>query len=207
MPISIHDEASPMLQMMMERYPDAVRGALKSTGYWAMRQIQGGMASGSPGGETYSPFFPQPLRRALDQVLSGRGKTVYPPLGKLQRAIKYKYLNSDARGMSVVVGWTSQSSINLGEKQQEGFTRPMTEAMRRAFDAAFQKLGYKTRIAKSTTEISTPARPTVNPVATNIIDPQAAEKFEDIFKRYILSGSPGTTSSGHKRQYQVLKEF
>jgi len=206
MSISIRDEASPLLQMMIDKYPDATRGALKSVGYWAMKQIQGGISSQAPGGEQYAKFYPQPLRRALDQILDGRGKSNYPPLGKLQRAIKYNYLNSNSRGMTVVVGWTSGSSINLGEKQQEGFSRPMTEAMRRAFDASFAKLGLKIRIAKSTTQISTPARPTISPMS-GIIDAQAPAKFEGLFKQYILSGPVTRSASGNKRQYKVLKEF
>lgn len=206
MGISIRDEASPLLQMVMDKYPDATRGALKSVGYWAMRQIQSGISSQAPGGERYAKFYPQPLRQALDRVLNGRGKAVYPPLGKLQKAIKYKYLNSDSRGMTVVVGWTSESSINLGEKQQEGFARPMTEKMRRAFDASFEKLGFKIRIAKDTTEITTPARPTINPMS-NVINAQATAKFEELFKQYILSGPVTRSASGHKRQYKVLKEF
>ncbi|MEN6568057.1 MAG: hypothetical protein ABFC57_17370 [Veillonellales bacterium] len=197
------DEASPLLQMMIDKFPDASRGALKSTGYWAMRKIQGGIQSQAPGGEPYAEFFPQKLRQALDRVLRGRGKSNYPPMGRLQRAVKYQFLNSGARGMSVVVGWTSASAVRLGGMQQEGFSRPMTDSMRRAFDAAFQKLGLKTRIKATTTEIKTPSRKTIPPMATQL-SPQITDQFETTFKKYLLSGPESRSPSGHKRQYKVL---
>lgn len=178
----ITNNASKGLGAVMDALPVITRKAIKSTGYQAMQAIQEGIKSGAPGGDTYAEFFPQKYRRALDQIIRGRGKSDYKPMGKLAQATKYRYMNTDARGMSVVVGWLSNSSANIGRKQQDGYIRPMTDAMRKSFDDAFEKLGMKTRIAKTTTQLTVPSRPTMAPME-QVLEPVLSGIFETAFKK------------------------
>ncbi|MBP2643730.1 MAG: hypothetical protein H6Q67_1617 [Firmicutes bacterium] len=206
MKIVLKDDASPLLLAMIDRFPNVTRGAVKSTGYWMMRQIQAGIASGAPGGEKYAQLaLPNKFRQILEQVLGNKGKVRYKLMGKLGQAVKYKAVGS-GKNTSVVVGWTSKSAVDLGEKLQDGFTRPVTPALRKAWDAAYQKSGMATRLPASKLTITTPGRPTIAPMK-KATESKVMGVFEAKFKEYLFNVAPKTTSSGKLKQYPVLKEF
>lgn len=190
MQFDIYNNASLGMQGLIEAFPDFTRKAIKASGFWAMQQVQQGIASGAPGGQSYADFYPQPLRKSLDQVLTaakysngrGRGKNNYPPMGRLKQAVKYRYMNNSARGMAVAVGWLSKSSQFLGAKQQEGYQRPVTDAVRRAFDASYAKLGLEMRLRKSTKTLQIPARQTMGPMQ-RVVEAGVGPLFESKFRK------------------------
>ena len=198
----IYDNAEAAVKWMVDKVgKDGVRKALKSTGWFAMTQIKAGIDSGAPGGKRYHPFMSQKIRKALDQVLHGRGKNKYPPMGRLKPAVKYNYMASKSRGMSVVVGWNSRSASYLGGMHQTGAVRPMSEKFRNALNAAFDKAGLKIRVKDTTKTVKLPKRDTI-PAMHRALQRKLGEHFENKLREYLKTGLP-QSSLKKKRTYKI----
>lgn len=198
----VYDNSMDTVKWMIDKVgKDGVRKALKSTGWFAMTQIKAGIESGAPGGQRYHPFMSPKIRRALDQVLHGRGKSKYPPMGRLKPAVKYNYMASSSRGMSVVVGWNSRSASFLGGMQQTGAVRPMSEKFRAALNAAFDKAGLKIRVKDTTKTVKLPRRDTI-PAMHRALQSKIGAHFESKLREYLKTGLP-PSSVGKKRVYKI----
>lgn len=188
----IKDNASPAFKKAISDFPNTTRGALKSTGYWLVGKVKEPgpfrqeITSNAPGGKRYAPFGNQKFRQALDRVVQGRGKTNYQPYGKLKNALRYRYTPSSSRGSAVTVGFISSSAYNLAKKLSTGFSSSMTEARRNLWNAAFERLGWKTRASKTRTSVDVPARPAVDPMWQKYKQP-AMQKFEETFRKYLMN--------------------
>jgi hypothetical protein len=164
--INVTDELTPALNRLIAEYPKAVNSALKGTGFFAMREVQNGIKSGSPGGSAYAQFMPLNMRRKLNNIM-GRS-TSSLPLGKMSRAVKYK---ADSDG-SVTVGWLSQSSQRIGNMIEQGLTRNVTDKVRGLYHLA------KVNLDKE--QIDVPARHTWDPMI-NYLTPRIPSEFERRF--------------------------
>lgn len=202
--ISIMDNASPVIRWTIANKPEWLRKALKSTGNMMRKEIQAGIRSGAPGGVPYAKFFDYRIRAVLDSRERRLTRRKYQPLGKLWRAVKYKYCGAGPAGSSqyVVVGWTSDSAVRLGKMMEEGFTRNVTPKVRARFDAAFARLGLKTRLTKDT--LTTPARKTIGPMRA-VLAPKLGPYVANKFMYYLKYGAPDSRWGG--RRYNVKGVF
>lgn len=103
-----------------------------------------------------------------------RGLRQHKPLLRLASAITYQV---DDQGMTMRVGFTRRSprwAVVAAERQQSGFTRPVTERMRRYMAARgadrrgmrtwrSRRTGNPLMLRKTTTRFVVPARPVVQP--------------------------------------------
>lgn len=199
----IYDNAEDTVQWMINTLgKDGVRGALKSTGWFVKEAVQQGIERKAPGGVRYAPFMGQKVRYWLDKFLHGRGKKEYKPMGRLKPAVKYAYMSSGSRGMSVVVGWNSASSASLGGLQQRGSVRAMSDKFRNALNAALEKSGSDRRVRKTTTTVKLPARVTI-PNVHRSIQANAVRWFELKLKRYLRDGVPKGAPTKKARVYKI----
>ena len=81
--ITYDDMSTPFLQQLAANNPKWIASALKSAAWQTQKTIKSGIKSGAPGGQEYAPMMPAKMRRALEEVLGGDGKTRYPPMGRL----------------------------------------------------------------------------------------------------------------------------
>ncbi len=182
----IHDNATPKLQYLTERFPNTTRGAIKSVGYWLKGQFQTDIVTDDPGGVPYPEFGNPKFRQMLERLLNGRGKTKYLPYGKLTKAIRYRYTPSRSRGYAVTIGFVNSSAYNLAGKLARGFSSPMTDQRRKAWDKAFQMLGWKTRVNPNKTAVDVPARPVIVPMWEQK-RAEAMQVFEKKFYEYLAN--------------------
>lgn len=189
-PIVIEDKATPFLQYMIEMNPEWFAKAMKSFGWYMKKQIKANIKTKAPGGNEFARFMDPRIRAQLEgktkeNVLTDiytRGKgwkrkyaksetgdsVRYPPLGKLQRAIGYQY---DQETMQLMVGYLSNSALKLGTKMEKGFTKTVTEDMRRFFWA------HGVPISPNKTKIKVPARPVMQPMR-RVLMPQLMPYIE-----------------------------
>ena len=182
----IIDGATPWLEYMASTKPDWMRKALKSFGYYAQQQIKTGIRSGAPGGNAYAEFMPPDMRAKIEAVF-GKGKKRYGPLGKLVNAVGYQY---DEGNNIVRVGWLSNSAVKLGEKIEQGYSKTITDKMRKYFWASGVPLTDKT-------EINVPARHTFGPIQS-ILAAKAATYIEDKILEYAMTGAPSVRTKAKK---------
>lgn len=179
------DYATPFLKQMAKENQDRIRKALKSAGWWAQREIKKGIRSGAPGGQPYAAFMPPKLRRRLEKAGGNNFWKSKPPLGKLANAVGYEYKNN-----SVVIGWLSLSAVYLGTKVEKGYTKEITEKMRRFF--------FKANVPLSNKPIMViPARPTYGIMRT-VLAPQTAGYIEDKLLSYLAKGNPNPVKKNRK---------
>ena len=193
--ITYDDMSTPFLKQLVANNPKWIASALKSAAWQTQKTIKSGIKSGAPGGQEYAPMMPAKMRRALEEVLGGDGKTRYPPMGRLQQAVGYD--KSQANEGIVTVGWLSHSSVYLGSKQQQGYETEVTDRIRRAFAAA----GIKLKAGK--TALHTASRPTFDPMMP-IVAPVAAQAMQDKLLSYI-NGNTSRSSAASNRVYHVYK--
>lgn len=175
----IIDGATPWLEYMATTKPDWMRKALKSFGYYSQQQIKAGIRRGAPGGQGYAEFMPPDMRARIEAVFGNSPKKRYGPLGKLVNAVGYEY---DAANTLVRVGWLSASAVKLGEKIEQGFSKTVTDKMRKYFWAAGVPLSAKK-------EINVAARHTFGPMQS-ILAPKASAHIEDKILEYARAGAP-----------------
>lgn len=216
--IDIMDEASPTIKFLAVNKPVWMRKIMKSTGWYMQAEIKAGMKTASPGGVPYRRFFNYKLRARLEEARGISNSALnalekidndklrkraadrleklrftnrsYKPMGRLQQAIGYQF---DKNTDTLKVGWLSNSAKRLGNIQQEGLTRPMTEKMKRYFFAA----GIP--VKKSTVDI--PARKTIDPMALYFRG-KLGTYMDAKLQEYIANGGPQGTSA--KRKYRVV---
>lgn len=184
------DGATPWLEYMAATKPEWLRKALKSFGWYSQQQIKAGIKSSAPGGRAYAEFMPPDMRARLEAVFGNRPKKRYGPLGKLVNAVGYEF---DAGKQIVRVGWLSDSAVRLGENIEQGYSKTVTDKMRRYFWAASVSLSAKS-------EISVAARRTFGPMQA-ILAPKAAVHIEDKILEYARAGAPPTRKQ--TRKYRV----
>lgn len=175
--IQIIDNATPWLRNMAQNAPAWERKALKSAGWMMQKEIKAGMKSGAPGGRKYAETMPAAKRRKLENALGNKAKRNYPIMGKLVKAIGYKYRNDQ----TLHVGWLSASAANIGGKMEKGFQRNISDNMRRAFGAA------KIPLSRGKNRIVIPARPTMGPMQT-VLAPKVFPYIEQKFFEYAQKG-------------------
>ena len=203
----VKDTASPLIAKFLQEKPAWIRKALKSAGYMMMRDIQLGMNSGAPGGQAYPKFFDYKIRRAFESAAAHtRTNRKYKPLGKLDKSIKYRYFGEASGGGKayVLVGFTSASGVKLGRMMEDGFQRTVTERMAGAFNEAFKKLGYPTRMRPGKV-INVPARKTIGPMRQHM-SPWVTQFLESKLLQYMEQGG---YESGIKstRSYKIKGAF
>lgn len=186
----IIDGATPWLEYMATTKPDWLRKALKSFGWYSQQQIKAGIKSSAPGGRAYAEFMPPDMRARLEAVFGNSPKKRYSPLGKLVNAVGYEF---DADKQIVRVGWLSDSAVRLGENIEQGYSKAITDKMRRYFWAAGVSLSAKS-------EINVAARHTFGPMQA-ILAPKAAAHIEDKILEYARTGAP--PSRKQTRKYRV----
>ncbi len=184
--ISIEDGATPYLKYLANTFPNEMRKALKSLGWWMQQKMKKETLAGAPGGVTLSPLSGIQRVRLLDAIkrrkktkagkFSGTArpmKAAYlaatedmKPYGKkLPNAIRYVY--SDAE-MAVTFGFVTPSAKSFGRMMAGGWrgkanvwgskgNQVVTEPMRKLFAAAGIFL-------KRGSVLRSPARPMVDPI-------------------------------------------
>lgn len=220
-PITITDSATPYLEYLARTKPDWMRKAMKSMGYMMSKAIKEGIKSGAPGGKKYASFMPPAMRAQLeaafgakvrrayrqggkadregwtyksrDELIAGgvkAGTVGYTPLGKMYRAVGYQY---DAKSESVKVGWLSNSAKKLGEQIEKGYTKEITENMRKKLYA------HGFQLAKGKTTFVIKPRETFGPMRV-VLQPKLVPFLEKKIGEYAL----GNTSWGSSnRVYKV----
>lgn len=181
------DGSTPWLEYMATTKPDWMRKALKSFGWYSQQQIKAGIRSGSPGGRAYAEFMPADMRAKLEEIFGNSPKKRYGPLGKLVNAVGYQY---DATNNLIRVGWLSDSAVKLGEKIEQGYSKAVTDKMRRYFWAAGVPLSGKN-------QIDVPGRHTYGPIQA-ILAPKAAAHIEDKILEYTKAGAPPARAKSKK---------
>lgn len=193
-PITITDTATPYLEFIAKTKPDWTRKAMKSVGWMMQKEIKAGIKSGSPGGHKYANFMPPTMRAQFEAAFGAKVRRAYlgyTPLGKMFRAVGYQY---DARSQSVKVGWLSSSAKRLGEQIERGYTKQITEPMRRTlFAGGFQ-------LAKGKTSFRIKPRKTFGPMKTSL-QPKLVPYLEAKIGEYALGKSTQFASS--RRAYKV----
>lgn len=221
-PIIIKDTATPYLEFIAKSKPDWMRKAMKSLGWMMQKEIKSGIKSGAPGGKKYADFMPPAMRAQFEAAFGAKVKRVYQsggkadrekwgttsradliasgvkestvgytPLGKMYRAVGYQY---DAKSGSVKVGWLSNSAKRLGEKIEQGYTKEITEPMRKLlFAHGFQ-------IAKGKTAFQIKPRHTFEPMRI-VLTPKIVPYLEDKIGEYALGKKVASGSSS--RRYKV----
>lgn len=187
--VKILDTASPLIRATADGMPDYIRKALKSAAWMAQKEIKTGIKSGAPGGQPYAPTMPADLRKRIEHR---KGRVRYPVLGKLVRAVGYQYSKAD---QAVQVGWLSKSAVSIGTKQEKGFERPVTAAMRRLYAAVGVPL------SESKTVLNVPARPTFAP-SFKVLEPKFVPYIEGKIAEYMSGKVPVSKSGG--RKYRVF---
>lgn len=193
--IEYEDNATPFLQMVLRENPQWMSSALKSTGYWAQKEIKAGIRSGTPGGRKYADLTPLWMRRKLDKAFSHRVKRNYKPLGQLVQAVEYDGKKA-SKGL-VTVGWFSRSAVHLGSKHEKGFFTEINEKMRQTFKISGIKLPEEKR------QISVIARPTFKPMKP-IIDLGAPAHFQNKLIDY-LQGASERSKAASRRRYGAYR--
>lgn len=220
-PITINDGATPYLEFIAKTKPDWMRKAMKSMGFMMSKAIKEGIKSGAPGGKKYASFMPPAMRAQLEAAFGAKvrrayrkggkadregwahksrdeliasgvkaGTVGYTPLGKMYRAVGYQY---DAQSESVKVGWLSNSAKKLGEQIEKGYTKEITENMRKKlFAHGFQ-------LAKGKTTFTIKPRETFGPMR-NALQPKLVPFLEKKIGEYALGNTSWGTSN---RVYKV----
>lgn len=193
--IQYSDGVTPLMQQIIDDKPKWFQSALKSTGYWAQKEIKAGIRSGAPGGQKYARLMPAFLRRRLEEAFGHDTRRNYKPLGKLVNAVGYDKTKVD-RGV-VIVGWLSMAAVYIGSKLEKGFFTLVTERLRMIYNmAGIKMLG-------STTQITVVARPTYEPMRP-IIQAGAPKQMELKMGGY-LQGVQERSAARSKRAYIVYQ--
>jgi hypothetical protein len=200
---------------MIAMNPDYINKSLKSLGWYMQKQIKAGLKAQAPGGATFVKFMDPRIRAQLegktssnvlnDLYESGKGwkrkyaknaagKSVrYPPFGKLQKAIGYQY---DGNAMRLEVGYLSPSALRLGKRLEEGYTKPVNEAVRKLF------WSRGIPISPSKSSIRIPARPVMQPMR-RVLMPQMMPYIEKKLVSYWFSKTSFSPSAS--RKYKVYR--
>jgi hypothetical protein len=165
--INVADQLSPMLQRMIEHNPAYIRHLGKSLGYLYQKETKQEIATGEPGGYEYPERIPYSMRKALSR--SARQNWY----GRMAQAIGYAYDNG-----SVLIGWTSSTAAYYGRLQEYGFTKDVTDTMRKHFAAA----GYPLSADKQV--LDTPPRPVFEPV-NRVLEPKIVPYVEEKLNAYM----------------------
>ena len=194
--IEYEDMANPYLKHVAENNPRWVASALKAAGYEAQKFIKAQIKSQAPGGQTYAKHVLNDTQYArLEKELTGRYKRSYPIMGRLQKAVGYD--KSQADSGVVTVGWLSRSAVAIGEKQQAGYTTPLTDRMRKAFFAA----GLHPSKTKETVFVQ--SRQTFEPLRP-LIEQLATAKVQAKLLSYV-NGNQARSEATGKRIYKVYR--
>ena len=109
----------------------------------------------------------------------------------MYRAVGYQY---DAKSQSVKVGWLSSSAKRLGDQIERGYTKQITEPMRKTlFAGGFQ-------LAKGKSEFRIKPRKTFGPMRI-ALQPKLVPYLESKIGEYALGKSTQFASS--RRAYKV----
>lgn len=214
-PIVIQDNATPFLRYMIAMNPQWMDKALKSLGYYMQKQIKSGIKAKSPGGQEFASFMDPRVRAQLEgrtdrpmvDIIShhqkgwkrkyakdAAGKSIiYPPFGKLQKAIGYQY---DADAMKLTVGYLSKSAVRMGTMMENGYTKPVTDAVRKFF------WSHGVPISPSKTTIKVPPRPVMEPMR-KVLMPQMVPYLESKLVSYWAGNTSFSPSA--TRKYKVYR--
>lgn len=221
-PITITDEATPYLEFIAKTKPDWMRKAMKSTGWMMQKAIKEGIRSGAPGGKKYSAFMPPTIRASFEAAFGGnvrrayrnggrserdnwgfksreqlinsgvKASTIgYNPLGKMSNAVGYQY---DKSNQSVKVGWLSNSARELGKRIEAGYSKPITDPMRRTLFAGGIQLAKNKRV------FDVKPRNTFGPMK-QALQPKLVPYISNKIGEYALNGPARSGTLG--RRYKV----
>ena len=188
----------PFLRKVLDEKPQWMASALKSAGWWSKKELEAGIKSGAPAGQTYAIGMSAARRREIDDVMYSvdskrKPKRSYVKLGKLRQAVKYD--KTRAREGVVKVGWTSRSSVRIGSWHENGLFQAITDKMRRMLFAA--GIG----IRKGQTSIALPKRATYKPMLPRI-QAGAAKQAELKIISY-MQGNTERSAAASRRVYRV----
>lgn len=150
----------------------AYQTAIKVEGYRLMRLLRSEIKKGSPGGRIFKTLTHIAKRMAKKVRGSGtwiRQNQNRKPLAQMATAIRYDVKNTPFSMAFGFVGPIGNTWRRLAKAQQEGFTRPVTKSQRKAFARRGAELGTVDGgdtpffLRKSTTSMTTPARPIITP--------------------------------------------
>lgn len=138
----------------------ALNKAIRRTGYNLMRDLKTEIQQGAPGGAPFAPL----------SEIEKKLKRTTKPLRRLAQGVRYVI---EDKPFKFKFGWTgsqvSRSWKRIAEKQQEGFTSPVTEKRRRFMRHRGEEMGkraFRRRVfflRKSTTRLKTSARDILGP--------------------------------------------
>ena len=181
--IDVTDEISPMLLRFMERNPRYIRALGKSVGWWYSKQIKTEIGEGHAGSVEYPERWSLELRRKLDP------KAPRKWYGKMRSAIGYEYDNG-----VVKIGWTSATASRYGDLQESGYSKAVTDRMRKYF----RSVGIN--LSNSISNLNIPSRPIYTPMAQEMF-PKVAPYIENKLSDYMQ----GNVAFGkrNRRKYKV----
>lgn len=139
----------------------ALQTAIKVQGFKLRKRLQQAIRQGAPGGEKFAP---------LTFIRRKTGRTT-KPMRRLALAVRYRVADKDP--FDFRIGWTgpgvSKKWKYLAETLQAGFTKRVTEKQRRFFRQLGGQMTKRSKIRKylflkkTTTHMTTPARPILDP--------------------------------------------
>ncbi len=151
------------LKKAQDEKAKALSTSIKVEAFRLSKILKDEIRSGAPGGNTFRPLTFLARRKA---------KSTRPnkPLAKLALPVRYDVTNQSP--FTVAIGWTNKVSSSwkqIAERQQEGFESRVTDRRRRFFRHKADDLSARSPNRKflflrdQTTELSTPARPIIEP--------------------------------------------
>ena len=159
-------EAGSGHQGQGKRQEKDLQTAVKVEAYRLRSQLKKDIRSGAPGGKRF-----EPLTFLARRKRGGKRFTPNKPLSRLALPISYhikKY-----KPFQIAVGWTgprvSESWKRIAERQQEGFTSPVTDPRESYFRHRGEEVSEKSKnrkyffLRKTTSQLDTPDRPIVEP--------------------------------------------
>lgn len=182
--IEVKDEISPMLLYWVENNERYFRALTKSVGWWYQKSIKEDIKEGHAGNVEYVERWDLSLRRKLDP---NAPKAWY---GKLRNAVGYEY-----KGNGVVsIGWTSPTSSKYGDMQEQGYSKVVTDRMRKYF----RMRGIN--LSNNTQELNIPDRPIYEPMA-DVLFKQVAPYINNKITEYMTVGIE--KGKKKRREYKV----
>jgi hypothetical protein len=131
------------------------------------KELKADIRSGAPGGKRFAPLTFL-ARRKRDSKRFSPNK----PLSRLALGIMYNIKRWNP--FEIALGWTgprvSESWKRIAEAQQKGFDRPVTDPQERYFRHRGEEISERSKnrkfffLRKSTTQMDTPERPSIEPV-------------------------------------------
>ena len=154
------------LKQKAQEYNKALETAVKVEGYALRKDLKAEIRTGAPGGKQFAPLTFLARRKR-----GGKRFSPNKPLSRLALGVFYNIVKRSP--FTMAIGWTGPKTSpawrRIAERQQEGFSKSVTDPQESYFRHRGEEIGEKSQnrkfffLKKSTHQLDTPARPIVDP--------------------------------------------